>query len=243
MASQPELISRPRRRLSRGSAWGLIIFVLVIGVWTRWLVQSARIQRRAVAAIQSGGGAVAYDWARTNGKWKIGGEPSAPRWLVNLFGVDYFGHCTAVFMGSPTTSPDPALGHVGLLTGLQELHLFGSSVGDAELVQLRRLSGLRYLVLNDTQVTDAGLEHLKGMTNLVSLELRKTPVTDAGLLHLKKVTNLSRLDLRDTRVTDAGLEHLKGMSNLSSLSLNDTQVTKAGIDKLKRSLPSVEIDH
>jgi hypothetical protein len=229
MASQPEPVSRRRTRLSRGSVWGLIAFVLVIGVWLGWLVQSARSQRAAVAAIQNGGGAVAYEWARTNGEWIIGGEPAAPRWLVNLIGVDYFGHCTAVFLGSPATAPDSAIAQVRRLTGL---HLFGSSLGDAELAHLRGLLGLRYLILNDTQVGDAGLAHLKGMTNLVCLELRKTPVTDAGLVHLKEMTNLSKLDLRDTKVTDAGLEHLKGMTKLTYLDLGGTQVSDAGLEHL-----------
>jgi internalin A len=35
---------------------GLILLVLVVGVWLGWIIRSARIQREAVAAIQRAGG-------------------------------------------------------------------------------------------------------------------------------------------------------------------------------------------
>jgi hypothetical protein len=50
--------ARPWQRFLRFSVRGLIVVVLVIGVWLGWLVRSARIQREAVAAIRIAGGNV-----------------------------------------------------------------------------------------------------------------------------------------------------------------------------------------
>ena len=44
------------------SVRGLIVVVLVTGTTLGWIVRSARIQRAAVAAIESTKGSVRYDW-------------------------------------------------------------------------------------------------------------------------------------------------------------------------------------
>ena len=91
-------VSRPWRRFLRFSVRGLIVLVLVIGGGLGWIVRSARIQREAVAAIVNAGGGVLYDWEWSNGKSIPGGKPRAPRWIVDLIGVDYFGHVTEVWL-------------------------------------------------------------------------------------------------------------------------------------------------
>ena len=57
------------RRFLRFSVRGLIVLVLVVGVWLGWLVPHARIQRDAVAAITRAQGSAYYDW-----EWKDGHE-------------------------------------------------------------------------------------------------------------------------------------------------------------------------
>ena len=96
MTVQPASISRPWWSYVRMSVRGLIVLVLLIGAGLGWIVRSARIQRNAVVAIEKAGGSVSYDWERSNGNDVPGGKPWAPRWLVDLVGVDYFGHVTAV---------------------------------------------------------------------------------------------------------------------------------------------------
>jgi hypothetical protein len=143
-----EPVSRPWRRFLRFSVRGMIVVVLVSGaglVWVVRLVYTARIQREAVAAVQNAGGAVAYNWNRTDGEWRMGGEPWAPNWLVGLVGVDYFGRCTAVWLGQPSTATDPVIAHVARLTNLDELHFIGPAQGDAELADLTGLVGVRDL--------------------------------------------------------------------------------------------------
>jgi hypothetical protein len=163
----------------------LIVVVLVIGAGLGWIVREARIQRDAVAAIRAAGGSVFYDWEWNNGKSVPGGKPWAPKWLVDLIGVDYFGHVTHVWLPLSSKVTDATLAHVGRLTRLQELFV------------------------RSPYVSDAGLEHLKGLTNLTDLTLAGRQVTDAGLVHLMKLTSLSKLWLPGARVTDAGMNELK----------------------------------
>ena len=165
MTAEP--VSRTWRRYARFSVRGLIVLVLLIGGGLGWIVRCARIQREAVAAIESAHGRVEYDWQWTDGKAIQGGKPWAPRWLVNLMGVDYFGCITRV-------------------------ELIGTA-NDAALVQVGRLARLEHLNLWDSSVSDTGLAHLQGLTELSHFDLRFTPVTDLGLEHLKGLTNLRQL--------------------------------------------------
>ena len=97
MTDQAKPVSRPWRRFLRFSVRGLIVVVLVIGAGLGWIVRQAHIQRDAVAAIRKAGGSVAYSWesGRTGRRFRRG-EPWAPSWLVDLIGVDFFGHVTDV---------------------------------------------------------------------------------------------------------------------------------------------------
>jgi internalin A len=186
MSSKSDRISRPWRRYLRFSVRALIVLVLLIGAGLGWLVHQAHVQRDAVAAIREAGGAVRYDWEWSNGNSLPGGEPWAPRWLVNLIGVDYFGHVTAAVS-----------------------HHMSAATSDAIIVQVGRLTRVWSLNLHDSCISDSGLVHLKGLTNLHVLLLYRTQVSDAGLVHLKGLTNLSALQLDGTQVTDAGVEELK----------------------------------
>ena len=109
-------VPRAWRRYLRFSVRGLIVLVLVIGVGLAWLVRNAQIQRDAVAQIENARGQVAYHWDSTNGQQIVRGQPWAPRWLVDLIGVDFFGHVTSVRLARLET--DGVLKHVGRLTQL-----------------------------------------------------------------------------------------------------------------------------
>jgi hypothetical protein len=221
------------RRYFRLSVRGLIVFVLGIGIWIGWVVRSARIQRVAVAAIKRAGGRVAYDWERTNGKPDLAGKPWAPRWLVECIGVDYFGSVSEVSLVGLLQGPRSTIEHIGRLTRLKHLFVFGSPIGDTALAHLKGHSSLEILFLDGTQVTGAGLAHVSGLTNLTMLSLRGTRVCDSGLAHLRGLRKLAILNLDGTRVSDLGLIHLTGLSNLACLSLEHTQVSDAGLARLK----------
>ncbi len=236
-------VSLPWQALVRISVRGLLVLTLLVGAGLGWLVRSARIQREAVAAIERSGGTVSYSWARRDGNAISGGEPMAPRWLVDLIGLDYFDHVTAVQLHRNSTAADAALAQVGRLTRIQELSCQLAPASDAGLAHLRGLTDLSSLILRDTQITDAGLEHLSGLTNLTFLDLRGNNVTDAGLAHLKGLTNLRWLDLSSTKVTGAELFHLKDLAKLNYLILRYTQLDDARVQELKRHLPKLAIFH
>jgi hypothetical protein len=190
--------------------------VIVIGVWMGWLVHCARIQHEAVAAIEQSGGLVSYDSGPVDDPVLNHREPSAPRWLVNAIGIDYFAHASLVVFDRPCSDKD--LSHVG------------------------RLSELRVLFLDASEVTDGGLAHLDRLVKLRQLLIGSAHVTDAGLVHLKRLSNLSVLTLIDTQVTDAGLAHLKELPNLSHLDLVRSQATFGGVRELRRALPRLTIE-
>jgi hypothetical protein len=186
MTEQARLVSCPWRRYVRFSVRGLIVVVLVIGAWLGWIVRGARIQRDAVAAIEKDGGGVRYDWQYSNGVYLRGGKPRAPPWLVELIGVDFFGHVTDAGLSPSSTTTDAMTVHVGRLTRLGRLSLDQTSLTDAGLRHVKGLTELVFLDLSGTAVSDAGLEHLSGMTKLSNLGLRGCPVTDAGIQKLKQ---------------------------------------------------------
>jgi hypothetical protein len=179
-------VSRPWRRFLRFSVRGMIVLVLVIGAGLGLFVHEAHVQRDAVAAIKKAGGSVSYDWAWKDGTSVPGGKPWAPRWLVDLVGVDYFGHVTIVWSPPRARSTDATLAQIGRLTQLQVLDLPESFISDAGLAHLEGLTNLFDLGLEGTQITDAGLAHLKGLTSLTGLWLEGTQVTDAGMNELKR---------------------------------------------------------
>jgi hypothetical protein len=150
ISAQPSL--KAWRHWLRFSVRGLLVLVLVIGGGLGWIVHQAHVQRDAVGAITRAGGSVMYDWEWNNGKSVPGGKPWAPRWLVDLIGVDYFGHVAMV-------------------------DLWGAHVTDAELLQLhlRGLTDLSYLTLIDGQVSDAGIEKLKQALPRLTIEVSSGP--------------------------------------------------------------------
>ena len=147
MSDQAKSVARPWRRFLRFSVRGMIVVVLVFGGGFGWIVRSARIQREAVAAITRAGGSVMYNFEdRSRNRVK----PWAPQWIVDLIGIDYFGHVTYVMHSPFSTANDEEMAHVG------------------------RLTRLEHLKLDYSGVTDTGLAHLKGLTNLSELGLVET---------------------------------------------------------------------
>jgi Leucine rich repeat len=235
-------VSRPWRRFLRFSVRGLIVLVLVIGVGLGWIVRQAHIQRDAVAAILAAGGSVKYDWEWSNGKTIPSGKPWAPRWLINLIGVDYFGHVTAVEFELPYSLTDGPIVEFAHFTRLQRLVFTGKTMSVAGLKSLKGLAHLWQLDLARSLLTDTEAASLREQTSLKSLRLRSEALTDVGLSHLGGLTNLEELDLSMARITDAGLRHLTGLTKLSSLDLSLTKITDAGLVHLNRHTKLSQLD-
>src|SRR5262245_24738412 len=102
----------------RVSVRGLVVFILVIGAGLGCIVRQAESQRNVIAAIRKADGFAIYDWERLNRKLQPIGKPWAPRWLVDILGVDFFGHVVSVSL-APKTDVDAI--HVECLSGLEGL--------------------------------------------------------------------------------------------------------------------------
>ncbi len=123
-----------------------------------------KLCREAVAAIRNAGGHVHYDsgWTEnTTGRPRM---PSAPDWLLDSLGFDYFAHVDGV--------------------------AFAKRGSDEDLVHVGRLPRITYLTLIDTNVTDAGLANLREMKSLVEVSIPDTRISDAGLANLTGSTKL-----------------------------------------------------
>ena len=185
MSDQPKTLTRPWRRFLRLSMHGLIVVVLLFGVWLGWLVRTARIQRDAVKAITAAGGLVKYNWGWTKANPTMVIKRADPGWLADLIGIDYVGHVTVVWL---TASP---------------------SLSDATMIQVGHFTRLRQLRLDQSSIKDAWLEHLSRLEQLSSLNLDGTRVSDQGLAQLSPLKELSALYLDSTRVTDSGVDELQ----------------------------------
>ena len=144
----------------------------------------AHVQSDAVATIKNTHCQVVYEWDVTDGHITLRGKPWRTTWLVDLIGIDYFGHVTQVHL-TYTASIEVAMAPIGRLVRLRVLNLRKAPLNDADLASFKVLSSLAYLDLQSTQVADAGLVHLKGLNSLRVLSLRDTRVSDAGLVHLR----------------------------------------------------------
>jgi hypothetical protein len=100
---------------------------------------------------------------------------------------------------------DAGLAHLGRLTQLTRLSVWGPRITGEGLAQLQTLTGLKRLDLTRTRISDDYLDRFKAFPSMTYLGLAGAPVTDAGLEHLTGLKTLRDLDLRDTRVTRQGV--------------------------------------
>jgi hypothetical protein len=82
-------VASPWRRYLRISLRELIVIVLVLGSALGWIVQRAKVQRDAVAAIERAGGSVKYEWERKDGWPNPSGNPWWPK-LADLRSLSIF---------------------------------------------------------------------------------------------------------------------------------------------------------
>jgi hypothetical protein len=90
------------------------------------------------------GGIPYYDWEVKNGQIKSNSRPKWPDWLLDLFGVDYFGDVVALEGRGPRLS-DAELRHIEHPGRLEFINFNGSSVTDAGLVHLGPLNRIKLL--------------------------------------------------------------------------------------------------
>jgi len=113
------------------------------------------------------------------------------------------------------------------------LHLRGTWVTDAELLDVAHLPRLERLDLSHTRITDEGLLHLKPATQIRDLSLYYAEqITDQGMTAIRDWKNLKRLNVRGTRIFDGTLAIVSSLTQLEALDIAYTQVTDNGLDGL-----------
>lgn len=238
------------RRFIRLSVRSLLLLVLVLAVWLAWMVNRAREQRQAVAAIREYGGFVSYDWEYVNGKHIPGRSPSAPTWLRSALGDEFFQEVVAVNLivgtrpdgtrGETVRRSDDVILHLRAFPALRQLNIQETQATDRVMEVIGSLKNLEILRMPRAAVTDRGIAKLRGLSRLKNLAVTHTRLTDASISHLKTLTQLEVLDLQGGNVTDRGMAHLRGMTNLKALLLSNDgsfvlqDITDAGMAHLSR---------
>ena len=245
---------QPKRRWFRFSLRTFLIVLTIFCVWFGLYLYRVEQQREAVKWVLGHGGTVYYDYELDDKYFDGDSHPTAPKWLLNMLGVDFFSTVTQV-SDFNTELIDVTM--LADLTKLEFLLLDNTQVCD--LTPLVGLTNLRFLDLSDTQVSD--ITPLAGLTNLDSLFLFQTQVSDvaplAGLVKLEYLnlsnsqvsdltslaglTNLDVLHFSDTQVSD--VTPLAGLTNLTALVIHYARVSHEDIEKLKQSLPNCTIYH
>jgi Leucine Rich repeat len=250
MRSQPhtDQAKKQRTRWKTISVRGLLLLILVIGLWLGFVANKAREQREAVAALQEFGGFVHYDWEfkdgpvkvpRGNSIWRPAWgkfapmqKPWAPVWMRRTFGDDYFQSIAHVSLyvdikkGVADSKwvnmgrADNALKKLATQTSVRTLQIGGNQVSDENLAFVGKLTGLEELsIMWGYPLTDKGIARLSGLKRLRILELDQSKLTDTGLEAIGKLTNLEELRLGGAGFSDRGLEHLKGLTRLKILTV------------------------
>jgi hypothetical protein len=122
-------LAKPRRRWLRFSMWVLFLLLVGTAVSLGWMINKARQQGIAVAALKKLGCSVGCD---------MGDErpPTILERLRKLLGEDEFRNVTMV-NGYKSQMTDAGMAHLQELTQLTGLNLDGTQVADAGLVVSR----------------------------------------------------------------------------------------------------------
>jgi hypothetical protein len=161
-----------------------VVLGLAFGLLARKWAEASR-QRNAVQALEQLRSAVFYSY-RFDASHKIvltPPEPPLPRWLVELFGIDFF-------------------------FSVEEIKLTGNDVTDYHLRHIRELPNVARLSISGCDVTDAGMAHLGSLRGLEELELTLVPVSASGLLTLGQLPKLRSIRVSSTYVRESDLDDL-----------------------------------
>jgi hypothetical protein len=134
----------------------LFIVVTVLCVFLGRIVYLAQEQKQAVAAVESTGPLVVYDFGKVTGTM-----PPGPAWLWSVVDKNLCFDVKYVWLGKSAT--DDTLRQVGKLRHVQ-------------LIKIVDAPG----------ITDRGLEHVKGLSHLSELWVLRTSVTQRAAKELER---------------------------------------------------------
>jgi hypothetical protein len=236
-----------RRRLRIGIG-GMMLAILLFGLWLGNRVNRAREQRIAVAAIKADNGFVLYAdefnmgpvnvpvgnaiWKPSWGTLIPKKGPTKPSLFRRWLGDEYMREVVHVSLfvdiekgsaGAPNNLPRPlddVLASLRSQSGIKTLHLGGETITDKGLASVAELTDLRELVIWWAMaITDAGVPHLSFLPKLRMVDISLSPLTDEAVRHLSKLPALEDLHLQGKKFSDQSLLHLSRAKSLKSLYL------------------------
>ena len=190
-----------KRRWFRFGLLSFLLFITAFCLWLGWHVEQARRQREAVAWVQEMGGKVQYEYEYAkNGKREANPQPPGPKWLRQLFGIDFWDEVVFIYIHNERMSDITRLAR---LTSLKHLNLDNTQVRD--VAPLAGLTNLNWLSLYGTEVKD--VTPLAKVGNLRKLDLGDTQVKDVK--PLSGLKQLRELHLILTQVSQEDVEMLQ----------------------------------
>lgn len=129
------------------------------------------------------------------------------------------------------------------LTKLKELDLSESKIGNGEnFAALANVQTLQDLNVWQTDIGDADMPAVGKLKGLKRLNLDKTLVTDKGLENVQELASLEYIHLGKTMITDAGLAHLHGLTKLKTVIVTFVPgVSAEGAAELQKAVPGVDV--
>lgn len=143
---------------------------------------------------------------------------------------------------SGTRLSDKGVAKLASLPKLRTLNIGYTKVTDLCLEHLAA-TGVKELMLYNTDVGDAGLlkvAELGGLQQLTKLDLRGCKVTDNGIKALKALPELFALDINGP-ITDAAVDDLAAIPKLTVLYIEKSSITALGIARLKSLRPGLKV--
>lgn len=195
-----------RKRRTQFGLGMLLAMIFVLAPPCAWVaneMHKTKPQRELARLVERNGGVLRYFGSY---------EHDNNRWLVALFGRDYF-------------------------LDIAEVTLDNGDLID-KLRILPRLEGLRLT----SNATDSDLKNLSHFLQLEYLDLGETKITDDGLAHLADLPKLRQIYLDGTKITDDGFMQLSKFRSLKCVNVSMGVITRNGTARLKESLPGLVID-
>jgi hypothetical protein len=218
----------PRLRWHQFSLRTLLIFVTAGAILMSWFavkMKQAHRQKEVIAQIEYATDnitQVAYDYQfDKSGNFDKNAKPSAPSWLVDRLGIDFFANVVYLHIDSANDGiKSVAVEPIFDLPQLREASL-GSITSESDLEQLSKLKYLEVLHVSSDHITDSGIAPLKNLPRLKHLTLMGDRITDDAFVQINEMKQLRYLEISFGKFTGAGLGNLKDLKNLRTLYLHD----------------------
>jgi hypothetical protein len=226
----------------------LLLLIIALALGLGWRLHKARQQAALVAAIESFGGWVYYDYDFVDGqRVPPSKRRDAPLWLRRTFGDELFREIRQVVLvyndaaAFRANHPDvmtieSLLGRIAAESSVKSLDLNGVSVTDEGLGPIGKMRSLEQLIIAEgSPVTDAGVAHLAHLGNLREVRIPRSRISDDSLILLSGLPSMENLSLEGNHFTDRGLTGLQGRESLKIVWIGhgDLQFSDAALAHLK----------